>query len=81
MLVKHPLLKTGRKSYSIFLNLFYYGCFLLLLFLVVGRFCFVFYYAWAQISRRGKHEGNPLDNLYNELNLKTRLNNVMASTI
>ena len=63
VLVKHPLLKTGRKSYSILFYLFYYGCFLSLLFLAVGRFCFVFYYAWAQISQRGKQEGNQLDNL------------------
>ena len=27
VLVKHPLLKTGRKSYSILFYLFYYGCF------------------------------------------------------
>ena len=29
VLVKHPLLKTGRKSYSILFYLFYYGCFVL----------------------------------------------------
>ena len=30
--VRHPLLKTGRKSYSILFYLFYYGCFVFFLF-------------------------------------------------